>query len=462
MINYGIPTDEQWSKMQQFIKSDKYKKEDFFVFETQAVGDREVPGRFTKILPELLEVMKQDAQKGVSLMLNHNWSQLGVQSIPIGKVFDGRLGPGTQDGETTALYVSQYILRDDSKVDGYSKNDIINLIESGIMSDTSIGWGTDTECYICNICGHQYYGPSCDHYRGAKYTNEETNEVKQCIVEVHAPKNLHAGNNVLMENSVVFDGAYPNAQIQSSVAIQNATSNNGVKLLDEKEELSENQKIYANSCNNHLDLYYIPFEKGGKAMEEKEMLSQEPEVETTEEVVEETTTEEVQAQSNEPEAETTEEVTETTTDEAEATTEETQSNDGDETEVETPETNPSVETQSAISFEASELSEIFGEAEADKEMLLRLAKDGKMYRDNVINEALKSGVRTLGNSFNKETFAKTFELMSTEDIKAMGEAWEKEVSEKFSFARVSKDTMSKDSSNNSSEVDYSFLKTSTY
>ena len=30
-------------------------------------------------------------------MLNHNWSQSGVQSIPIGKVFDARLGPGTQD-----------------------------------------------------------------------------------------------------------------------------------------------------------------------------------------------------------------------------------------------------------------------------------------------------------------------------------------------------------------------------
>lgn len=460
MINYGVPTDEQWSKMQQFIKSDKYKKDDFFVFETQAVGDREVPGRYTRILPELLEVMRQDAQKGVSLMLNHNWSQLGVQSIPIGKVFDGRLGAGTQDGETTALYVSQYILRDDSKVDGYSKNDIINLIESGIMSDTSIGWGTDTDCYICSICGHQYYSRDCDHFRGEKYiVNDDTNEVKQCVVEVHAPKHLHAGNNVLMENSVVFDGAYPNAQIQSSVAIQNATMNNGVKLLNEKEELGENQKIFANSCNNHLDLYYIPFEKGGKAMEEKEMLSQqEPDVENTE-AVEETTTEAVETQSNEPET-TTEEAVEAT--EEVTTTEETQSQETEEPTEETTEETQTVETQSAISFQASELSEIFGEKEANKEVLLRLAKDGKMYRDNVINEALKSGVRTLGNSFNKETFGKTFELMSTEDIKAMGEAWEKEVSEKFSFTRVSKDTMSKDSSNNSSEVDYSFLKTSTY
>lgn len=445
MENYGVPTDEQWAKMKKFIKSDKYKKEDFFVFETQAVGDRVVPNRYTRILPELLEVMKQDAQKGVSLMLNHNWSQSGVQSIPIGKVFDARLGPGTQDGETTALYVSQYILRDDSKVDGYSKNDIINLIESGIMSDTSIGWGADPECYICNICGNQYYSGKCNHWKGGKYiVNEDTNEVKQCIVEVKAPKNLHSGNNVLMENSVVFDGAYPNAVIQSATGSK-SESENGMKLLNDKEELENTQIIYANSFGNHLDLYYIPLEKGGKAMEENEVLNNE--VEETTEV--ETT--EVETQDNEvvetEKVETTE-VQSTETTEVDAT--------------EIIENTPSAETQSSISFNKSELSEIFGESEVSKDMLLRLVKDGKMYRDNVINEALKSGVRSLGNAFKKESFERTFNLMETEDIKAMGDAWEKEVSEKFSTKRVSEDKNPADSFENSSEVDYSIFKTSTY
>ena len=78
-----MPTDEQWEKMQKHIKTDKYKKEDFFVFETLAVGDKIVPNRYMRLTPQLLEIMKQDAQKGVSLMLNHNWSQFGVQSIPI-------------------------------------------------------------------------------------------------------------------------------------------------------------------------------------------------------------------------------------------------------------------------------------------------------------------------------------------------------------------------------------------
>jgi len=48
-------------------------------------------------------------------------------------------------------YINKYILRDDSKVDGYSKNDIIKLIESGILADTSVGWGTTRDSYKCNI-----------------------------------------------------------------------------------------------------------------------------------------------------------------------------------------------------------------------------------------------------------------------------------------------------------------------
>ena len=220
-----------------------------------------------RLTPALLEVMKQDAQKGVSLMLNHNWSQFGVQSIPIGKVFDGRIDSSSQDGETTTLYTTQYILRDDSKVDGYSKNDIIKLIESGILADTSVGWGTTRESYKCNICGNSIYDwRKCEHIPGRKYiVDEETNEVKECIIQAEPPKELHAGNNVLMENSIVFDGAYPNAIIQSAVGEEINTSNGKYKVLNGKEKLSEKDTIigYSMGEGNINLLYKQSLEKGG-------------------------------------------------------------------------------------------------------------------------------------------------------------------------------------------------------
>ena len=439
-----IPSNEQWEKMQKHIRSDKFKKEDFFVFETLAVGNRIVPNRYMKLMPDLLNVMKEDAEKGVSLMLNHNWSQSGVQSIPIGKVFDARIGTGTQEGEDTTLYTTQYILRDDSKVDGYSKNDIIKLIESGILADTSIGWGTDRECYKCSICGHSIYNYRlCEHIPGRNYiVNEETKEVQQCIVNVHAPKNKHAGNNVLMENSIVFDGAYPNAVIQSVTGNEVNGKEGVLKPLEGKQQLSEKDVIIGYSTNSSYNLLYKQSqEKGGtEQMDEAEV--QETEVVETTEVQ---ATEVVETQDVKPE--------ETVAD----ATQETQSVDNVDNSVET---NENTETM----YSEKELLEKFSDVAPDLESLIALAKEGLSYRNEIIEQALTSGVRSLGNAFNKEAFAKTFSNMTTKDIKEMGEAWEVQVGEKFSTDLVSKQNLPKEDKQTQStvQVDLSTYRTLGY
>lgn len=446
------PTDEQWEKMRRHIKGDRYKKDDFFVFETLAVGDRIVPDRNIKITPALLDIMRQDAQQGVSLMLNHNWSQFGVQSIPIGKVFDARLGAGTQEGETTALYTTQYILRDDSKVDGYSKNDIINLIESGILADTSIGWGTDTQSYKCSICGNCYYDyRHCEHIAGRKYiVNEETNEVKTCIVEAYPPQELHAGNNVLMENSIVFDGAYPNAIIQSSIG-NNGNLKNGFKILDNKKQLSEKDIIIGYSLNGNANLLYKVEEEGGKqdmilnndVEQEEELVVEEVEVEKTEtETVNETET-----------TETTEEV----------------ENNGEETEevenVETTEEATEAEATSEALYTEKDILEKFDNISDNIENLITLAKEGLNHRNNVISKALESGVHSMGNAFKKEVFEKTFSNLDTEAIEEMGETWEEEANSKFKKDKVSKQDFSKSKNENqdsSIRLDMKQFKTGIY
>lgn len=421
MSNF-IPTDEQWEKMKRHIKGDNYKKEDFFVFETLAVGDKIVPNRYMKLMPDLLQTMREDAEKGVSLMLNHNWSQLGVQSIPIGKVFDGRIAESSQEGETTTLYTTQYILRDDSKVDGYSKNDIIKLIESGILADTSVGWGTTRDSYKCSICGNSIYDyRKCEHIPGRKYiVDEETNEVKECIIHAHSPKEKHAGNNVLMENSVVFDGAYPNAVIQSAVGEEIDTPNGKLKYLNGKEDLSEKDVIFGYATGGTINLMYKPtLGKGGlENMEENQNEVTELETEVTEtnasEVVEETPVE-------------TQEVVET-----------------QDVEVENVETQE-VETQAAETQEVDVDAEILSRFEnicENVEDLIQLAKEGLEHRNEVISSALNSGVRSMGNSFNKDVFATTFSNMKTKDIEQMGKVWEEQVDNHFSKEKVSKQEFS--------------------
>jgi hypothetical protein len=370
MSNF-IPTDEQWEKMKNHIKSDNYKKEDFFVFETLAVGDKVVPNRYMRLTPALLRVMEEDAKRGVSLMLNHNWSQLGVQSIPIGKVFDARIAGGTQEGEETTLYTTQYILRDDSKVDGYSKNDIIKLIESGILADTSVGWGTTRESYKCNICGHSIYDyRKCEHIPGRKYiVNEETNEVKECIIQAEPPKELHAGNNVLMENSIVFDGAYPNAIIQSAVGEEIQTSNGTLKPLNGKQDLSKNDIIFGYSTNGSINLLYKQLmEKGGKEdMENEEAETTELENENVEtvEVAEETVTEELEN-----------EIASVETTETEETADNSEEQEGEET--------------GETLYTSKDILEKFGNICNSVDELVELAKEGFENREEVISEALTS------------------------------------------------------------------------
>jgi hypothetical protein len=421
MANF-IPTDEQWEKMKRHIKGDNYKKEDFFVFETLAVGDKVVPNRHMKLMPELLMTMREDAEKGVSLMLNHNWSQAGVQSIPIGKVFDGRIAGPSQDGETTTLYTTQYILRDDSKMDGYSKNDIIKLIESGILADTSVGWGTTRESYKCNICGHSIYDwEHCKHFPGTKYiVNEDTNEVKECIIEAYSPKEKHIGNNVLMENSIVFDGAYPNAIIQSATGEEIETPTGKFKRMEGKEKLSEKDVIlgYSTAGGNINLLCKQTLEKGGlEEMEENENVN---ELENQEIGTNEVTTN--------PESEVTPEVT-PETQAAEETAPET-----------VPEETPAPAEQ-ALSVEEAIL-EKFDNICGTVEELVQMAKEGLANRNAVIAQALESGVHSMGNAFDKEIFAKTFSNMQTKDIEQMGKTWEEQAQGKFSTEKVSKQEVS--------------------
>lgn len=450
-----IPTDEQWEKMKKHIKGDNYKKEDFFVFETLAVGDKIVPNRYMRLTPDLLEVMRQDAEKGVSLMLNHNWSQLGVQSIPIGKVFDARIAASSQAGETTTLYTTQYILRDDSKVDGYSKNDIIKLIESGILADTSVGWGTTRDSYKCSICGNSIYDwRKCEHIPGKKYiTDEETNTVEECIILAEPPKELHAGNNVLMENSIVFDGAYPNAVIQSSMGEEINTSTGVLKQLNGKENLSEKDLIigYSIGKDNVNLLYKESLEKGGlENMDEKPENANAANSENEEVVNNETEVENVQETETENVVETTPEET------SDATPEVTQ-----EVETEEVETTEATETQEAMFTEAGIL-EKFGNICGSIDELVVMAKEGLEHRNEVISEALDSGVHSMGNSFNKEIFAKTFSNMETKDIQEMGKAWEAEANNKFVKEKVSKQEFSKEEDSEIARVDLKKFKTGLY
>lgn len=199
MLMFGVPTPSQLDKINEKAKR-LLSKEDVFVFSSKMVGDKLIENRYVKLDKSLLQVLKDDATEGVALMLDHPWAGLGrpKAAYPYGRTFEAKVSKGDIEGEDWALFGDSYIVRGREK-DGLSTDAIIADIEDGTIFDVSIGFGYEgTEC---SICGGNIR--ECDHWPGRTYDN------KICYVIAKPP-------GYLMELSLVFDGAYETAGVLSA------------------------------------------------------------------------------------------------------------------------------------------------------------------------------------------------------------------------------------------------------
>lgn len=202
---YGTPTPSQLEKINALAKR-PLSAEDVFIFPDKAIGDGLIPTRMTRVHKSLLEVFKTDARRGVSMMIDHPWAGFFSKPKPAysyGRTFDATLKK-TMDSaytdETWGLFIDHYMVRGREK-DGIATDQLIADIEDGTIFDTSVGFGNDN--YECSICGNDYSDyEKCSHWRGQEYDGEI------CSVILKPP-------GYLMENSLVFDGAYPGAGILS-------------------------------------------------------------------------------------------------------------------------------------------------------------------------------------------------------------------------------------------------------
>jgi hypothetical protein len=214
---FGVPTDEQLKKINKLAKR-KLTAEEVFVWPGKLAGDMIIPDRYVQLTKELLDVFATNAQKGVSFLLDHSWHADGLwglggrpkAAIPYGRTFDSSYGPATEEGETVSLNADSYMKRG-IEIDGIKTDDLIESIESGTLFDTSIGFNFSKG--VCSVCGMDYYNSDdCSHYAGKTYEVEDDDgnkEEKLCWVKARPPGSL-------WENSGVFDGAYPGAGIMSA------------------------------------------------------------------------------------------------------------------------------------------------------------------------------------------------------------------------------------------------------
>jgi len=418
MSKFGVPTTEQLAKINKLAKR-TLSEDEVFAFSGKSAGDMLIPNRYTRISKELLQVFADDAKKGVSFMLNHNWGSFGVQGIPYGKVFDGRLDPSIEADETVGLYLDKFIVRDSEVVDGISADSLIKKIETGILSDTSISFSTDT--MVCSICGMNYFGGKCSHYRGWKYEMAD-GSTKTCTVTAMPPSLIIPyNNNALYEESIVWDGAYPGAvvtQSKSGDIIELPTGNFAV--VGDKEELPENTLFLGKYHNGNLVTMVKKSEpkkihnlggieegnkKGvGKLMNEKLQKMLEAFGVTYKEG--ETKIDETLNQLAEK---------------WDATVETIKASVEPLKPLQTGES--IINTNEYLAIPVTEITEKLG-AETNTDNILDLAKEGQEYRKQLVDDTMAMGVRAMGNDFPKETYEATFANMGTKAIKDIMKTFE--------------------------------------
>ena len=199
---FGTPTPSQMEQINKLAKV-ALKPEQVFSFPAKLAGDMVIPNRYIKLDKSLLNVFKKDAQAGVALMLDHSWASYGGElALVYGRTFDAQLKKSDSEEEDWALYADHYLVRGKEK-NGISTDSLIADISDGTAFDTSIGWGSSV--YECSICGNDIRSyKDCEHYMGQTYDGEV------CYAIAKPP-------GYLMENSIVFDGAYPGAGILSQL-----------------------------------------------------------------------------------------------------------------------------------------------------------------------------------------------------------------------------------------------------
>jgi hypothetical protein len=422
MGDFGVPTDAQLAKINKLAKR-KLSAEELFVYPHKMAGDMIIPERYIQLTVPLLKVFADDANAGVAFLLNHSWTWASPKpALPYGRIFEGELSKeGLVEGETISFNGTAYFVRGQEK-DGISTDAIISDIETGVLFDTSIGWGADN--FECSICGNDIRDwRKCEHIPGKKYIiDEDTGEVKLCWAMAKPP-------GYLMEDSGVFDGAYPGAgtslamlaadggfeneqgtfvvvddfkQMPMTTILGTYSSRGGILTFVKK---AEYKKVYAMSSADNQPL------KGGDTKMDKKVL----------EMLEalgvaykegETTTQEVldklaEAWAAIPPAE------------------------PQEGEIEHYMTQEQVAEKLGKEYTAEEV--------------LGLAKDGidfanqkaeyDIYRQETINNALEAGVRAMGNDFPKDTWEATFATMGKKQIEDIAKTWQKQAEDTIPAGR---------------------------
>lgn len=390
---------------------------------------------YTWMKPSTLRNFVEDAQAGVSFQDSHKTRQLGF-----GRSLDARLDEMDDveaqrthspvpiaetmmpdDIDPLRVLASFYTLRG-LNLNGTNTDDYINGMRAGIVRDVSVGFYGAR--FVCDICGLDLFDWDCSHFPGLRY---EVSVGDEETIEAVATAGVEGAR--LAEVSAVYDGATPGAGILKAERASEA----GEVDPEQARVLERHYRIKLPASRHR----YAGWEKNEETdgdRPERKPATKDREVPMSDEQTDTIFRDAfrfIRGQlaehghvDNEAGVDTVKRaVRSLVVDEAAAG--ETLARFGSIDDVDMTE----VTVSRGVDVLAGEVRR-----------LRPLAEDGEQYRADLIDEAIREGVRANGDEFNQDLFRSQFENADLDFIKEMREMWTKQGDEQFAdTGRLSKD-----------------------
>lgn len=436
------PTPEQLAKINQFTEEELIA-EDVYVHEYLMLGTKYIPSRKIQFDRSLLQIYLQNLTSfDVVQIANHDFSGFDTGILPYGRFFDGEI---RDDGDVASLYGIRYMIKGMSTyINAFTTDDINRMINTGILKDSSVSvtFGFSQ----CSICGNDIRDyENCQHWPGRTY-KVDGKEI-ECGVIAKPAQPPKVDSSTMLENSDVVAGAYESARVnpKKSLSASGDKSPDVEKMvilnnIADLKLVNKDAPVFcclsSTSATFHVEgeserdpseldqLYHLMYSepelpegwtKAKLAQKHKEnvkALLDAGHVHTLRDALDGTLPDTLKAKSvkgsDDPVGMTTEEQAKFDTAIAE-----------------------NAKFRTDLAAKDSEITTL----NAKVEELTPQAELGKKYREDIIEAALKSGVRDQGNDFQEELYAKMFESLGIDEIKALGQKWEDSALEKLGIPK---------------------------
>lgn len=356
-------------------------------FWSAEISNNRLDSHYTTMAISSLKNYADDAQAGVSFLYSHDNSEI------IGRSLAGQFV--NAQGNGVARVLADFFAVPGLQLGTVSSDQVIRAIRLGIIKDVSIGfYGGEL---ICSICGRDIFRDwECRHYPGFKYEVEGDGKTREemCTADVE--------NARLAETSGVYKASTPGA-----VVIKAQRDAEAGRLKPEARQLIE-QRYRIHLPSKSVSSPGI----GERRMSTKREAEENPNPPAADPPL-----------ANEPEAPTNPPETPTSVEQP------------------TPIAPPEAQAEErAVRFAAAEFARAnLKDAPSNLRELTALALDGRRYREDLINEALKEGVRANGASFQRDTYEAILRRSSIDEIKTFAADWGAKSSALFPGGRATTD-----------------------